>query len=128
MPCRALSAQLVPVVCLLLACNGGAIRGDGVNIEITPGLTPEYRWATGPGFSLGVARLTAPATVVWGIADPKAGLTPPILHGVTPRDVDTVSQLELRLTAGVRYRVTVALADGRTGSRDFTAMATASTP
>jgi hypothetical protein len=39
-----------------------------------------------------------------------------------------VSELELELTAGVRYRVTVALADGRTGSREFTPTATASNP
>jgi hypothetical protein len=111
---------------MLLACN---TAGTGaVAIEIGAGLTPEYQWAAGPGFSLGVARLTAPATVVWGIADPKARLSAPIRHGATPRDADLVSELELELTAGVRYRVTVALADGRTGSREFTPTATASNP
>lgn len=121
MPRLPIPDRLPPILCLVLACTGARGGDGGLAIRISGGLTPEYHWVAGPGFSLGVVRVSAPASVVWGVADPGARLTPPIRHGATPRDTREVSAVESRLTAGVRYRVTITLADGRTDSREFTA-------
>ena len=92
-----------------------------VTVLATGGTAPIYSW-TGPlAVSLDVARTTAPSVSVWGVTSPiKRDIAPGVQHGVVPQGANETASAERALTAGIRYRVTVALADGTAGSVDFT--------
>jgi hypothetical protein len=72
--------------------------------------------------SINVARASAPSVAVWGISSQiNRNIPSGAQHGVVapPGAVETVST-ERTLTVGIKYRVTVALVDGTSGSVDFT--------
>ena len=97
--------------------NGG---GD-FTVTVGSGTSPQYSWSAGDAFSVSVVRTGAPTTIVWGIATPgQSNIASPATHGVTPIGAIPTAQTEIALTAGVEYRVSVSLLDGKTGYTDFT--------
>ena len=108
------------------ACSGGGTGSTGVDggtvvVSASTGTTPIYSW-TGPlAVSITVARASAPSVAVWGISCPiNRDIPSGSKHGVVPSDATPTATAEPVLTVGVKYRVTVALVDGTSGSVDFT--------
>lgn len=108
------------------ACTGGNgmtpdTGGGTVVVSASAGTTPVYRW-TGPvAVSINVARASAPSVAVWGISSPiDRDIASGTQHGVVPAGASETATAERVLTAGVKYRTTVALVDGTSGSIDFT--------
>jgi hypothetical protein len=89
------------------------------DVVVTGGVRPTYSWGSGRAFSITVARTTAPASIVWGVADPDHALDPPIVHGRVPDGTVESAATERVLSSGTEYLVTVTLADGRTGWKEF---------
>jgi hypothetical protein len=68
-----------------------------------------------------VVRASAPSTAVWGISSPiNRDIASGARHGVVPPDATETATAERVLTVGVKYRVTITLVDGTSGSVDFT--------
>lgn len=95
--------------------------GDSVIVVASSGTAPMYSW-TGPfAVSINVARASAPSVAVWGISSPiNRNIASGAQQGVVPAGATETATTERVLTAGVQYRVTVALIDGTSGSVDFT--------
>jgi hypothetical protein len=117
-------ALLVSIVAT--ACGGSKgtapdTGGGTVVVSASTGTTPTYNW-TGPlAVSINVARASAPTVVVWGIASPiNRDIASGAQHGVVPSGATETATAERVLTVGVKYRTTVALVDGTSGSVDFT--------
>jgi hypothetical protein len=115
----ALSVVLAAFALVVVAgCSepSGASTGSGggsVVVVASTGTTPIYSW-TGPlAVSLNVVRTSAPSVAIWGISSP-------LQQGVVPPGATETASIERTLSTGVQYRVTVALADGTSGSVDFT--------
>ena len=80
---------------------------------------PRYHWAIPGAYSIRVAPAEAPATLVWGVTDTTGRLAAPVIHGTLPTGAVSVVQPATGLRPDTRYRVTVTLADGRTGLQHF---------
>jgi hypothetical protein len=105
------------------ASSGGPTDpgGDAVVVDASAGTTPTYTWAGPAAVSINVARASAPSVAVWGITSPiNRNIASGAVHGVVPAGASETAAAERTLTAGIRYRVTVMLADGTSGSVDFT--------
>lgn len=111
---------------LLTACTDDLLSGPGnlggdFDIGAGSGTQPAYSWSAGPAFTVVVVRTADPTVVVWRIADPdNSDIRSPVTHGVVPGGALETSVRERTLTRGVNYRVTITLADGRSGYREFT--------
>jgi hypothetical protein len=117
---------------LLLSCdkksatepeeNNNHINGDFA-VAIGTGTNPQYSWKAGNTFSLSIMRTSAPTTIVWGIATPgQSNIASPFTHGTVPVGAvpTAIGTPENTLTAGVQYRISVTLLDGKTGWTEFT--------
>lgn len=120
-------APAIALALLLVAgCSSDATspgeQGDGsaFDIAISGGVTPTYTWPGGTAHSVSVVRVSAPTTIVWGVAHPQQALPSPVTHGVVSRGALPTMTTEARLTAGVRYRVSITRQDTRTGWKEFT--------
>lgn len=95
--------------------------GDNVVVTASTGTTPIYSWTGPPAVSLNVVRTSAPSVAIWGISSPlQRNIASGAQQGVVPPGATETASLERTLSTGVQYRVTVALADGTSGSVDFT--------
>ena len=109
----------------LIGCGGddgptapNAQNGDFA-VTVSSGTTPQYSWSGGGAFSVSVVRTAAPGTIVWGVADPiNKNLPSPVTHGNRGAGVESATT-EKVLTAGVEYRVSVTMANGKTGWKSF---------
>ena len=119
-------------VCLLLltitvaACDfdlgifGGGEPPSLTNLEVGPGLTPEYSWEGATIYSLRVRRLNestgAFETLVWELEAITATAgeywESPIVHGEPPDNAMEVVRVEPVLTAGARYEVSIVAPGG----------------
>lgn len=110
----------------ITACSAGSggitdPGGDNVVVLASTGTTPNYSWSGPLAVSINVARASAPSAAVWGISSPiNRNIASGAQHGVVPSGTTETATAERVLTSGVRYRVTVALIDGTSGSVDFT--------
>jgi hypothetical protein len=95
--------------------------GNTVTVFASAGTTPTYTWSGPTAVSIDVARASAPSVGVWGISSPlNRDIASGAMHGVKPSDASETATTERVLTAGIKYRVTIALVDGTSGSVDFT--------
>ena len=117
----ALLALAAFTACAPRESGGTDPGGDSVIVDASSGTTPMYSW-TGPfAVSINVARASAPSVAVWGISSPiNRNIASGAQQGVVPAGATETASTERVLTAGVEYRVTVALIDGTSGSVDFT--------
>ena len=118
---------LLAVALVLSACGGdtsgpsnGNNDGSAFDITISSGTKPTYTWAGGTGFSVSVVRVSAPGTIVWGIATPAKTIPSPVTNGVVPTGALETSAAEKTLTAGVKYRVAITRNDDKVGFKEFT--------
>jgi hypothetical protein len=89
------------------------------DITIGSGTKPTYTWPGGSAFSVSVTRVSAPGTIVWGIAT--GTISSPVTHGTTPQGSIASATTETTLTAGIKYRVSITRsADQKTGYKEFT--------
>jgi len=116
---------VLSLIAMLAGCGSDSSGPDGgsggseFDIKISGGTKPTYTWAGGPAFSVSVVRTAAPTTIVWGIANPAMTIGSPVTHG-SPSGAAVTANTEPTLTAGVRYRVAITLADTKTGWKEFT--------
>ncbi len=120
---RVLCLVVLPAL-LLTACTDlmDALNGSGGDFSITVGgsMQPNYTWTTGAAFSVDVVRTSNETVVVWRVADPNnQNIQSPVTQGVVPSGALETASAERVLTAGVQYRVTIHLADGRSAYQDF---------
>ena len=47
--------------------------GSAFDVAITGGTAPTYTWPGGTAHSVSVVRVSAPGTIVWGVANPVPG-------------------------------------------------------
>lgn len=94
--------------------------GSAFDVTVSGGVTPTYGWPGGTAHSVSVVRVSAPGTIVWGVAHLQQALPSPVTHGTVPTGALPTMTSESRLTAGVRYRVSVTRQDTRTGWTEFT--------
>lgn len=95
-----------------------------LGVTVRDGAPPEYAWDGPAAFSVQVAPAEAPTVLLWGLADSSHGLRSPIRHGDTPPGATAVVAHPVPLRSGTAYLVTITLADGRTGHRQFTLAST----
>lgn len=116
---------LVAAAVLLSGCgstspSNSSNDGSQFDITISAGTRPTYTWSGGLGFSVSVVRVSAPGTIVWGIANTSQTIASPVTHGTVPSGSIASATTELTLTAGVAYRVSITRADTKTGFKEFT--------
>ena len=95
-----------------------------ITVMAGTGLTPTYTWTGGDLFSVTVARTSAPAVPVWGVAATPAAdnLASGVTHGTVPGGAIQTFSTETTLTAGIQYTVSVSRTDPvAVGFTDFTA-------
>ncbi len=107
------------------ACGGDSTGPSGANgdfeVTVGSGTKPVYAWNGGTAFSVSVVRITAPGTIVWGIANTAMSIASPVTHGTVSGSGTVASaNVEPTLTAGVRYRVSITRQDQKTGFTEFT--------
>jgi hypothetical protein len=108
-----------------LACtddvlDGGNDSGGDFAITVGAGAQPTYSWGAGPAFSVDVVRSSNQTVVVWRIANPNTrNIASPVRHGTVPSGAFETIAIERVLTAGIRYRVTITLSDGRAAFQEF---------
>ena len=119
----ALTALLV----LFAACGGDSTgpsnsdnTGSAFDVTISSGTKPTYTWSGGNAQSVSVVRVSAPGTIVWGIANLSLNITSPVTHGTVQAGSLATANVEPTLTAGVKYRVAVTRADMKSGFKEFT--------
>lgn len=97
-------------------------NNDGSQFDVTigSGTRPTYSWAGGTAFSVSIVRVSAPGTIVWGIATPAMTIPSPVNHGTIPVGALQSANTEPTLAAGVRYRVSITRNDQKTGFKEFT--------
>jgi hypothetical protein len=115
---------------MLISCGDDSTSPDGggggggltLAVSVSSGTKPTYTWpGGGAAHSVSVMRVSAPTTIVWGIAAPMSqAITSPVVHGTIPAGALPSANTEPTLTAGVAYRVSVTLGTGQTGFKDFT--------
>jgi hypothetical protein len=115
----------VLIACAVAGCGGdstGPEGGDGsaFDISVGSGRNPTYTWSGGTAFSVSVVRVSAPGTIVWGVANPAMTIPSPVTHGVTPGGAVVSANTEGTLTTGVKYRVSITRQDQKTGFKEFT--------
>ena len=94
---------------------------DAIAVTASTGIAPAYAWTGTTAVTVNVVRTSAPTTAVWGVASMVSRSIPSgSQHGVVPPGATETAWAERALTKGVTYRVTVSLADGKTGFVDFT--------
>ncbi len=108
------------VLSAALACTAPPRVADGFAVAVRDHYPPEYAWDGPAAFSIQVAPAAAPTQLLWGLADSTHVLRSPLHHGVTPHGATAVVPRPATLRPGTTYLVTVTLADGRTGRRQFT--------
>jgi hypothetical protein len=115
-------------LCVLVAaagCTDELMNGDNgsggeFSIAVSGGTQPTYTWFEGPALSVDVVRTSNQTVVVWRVADPtNRNISSPVRQGVVPAGALETASLERILTAGIQYRVTVRLANGRSAFQDF---------
>lgn len=118
---------LVAALAVTSACGSDSSTGNSNNdesqfdITIGAGRNPTYSWSGGLAFSVSVVRVSAPGTIVWGIANTSQTIASPVTHGTNPGGGSLVTQsTEPTLTSGVAYRVAITRADQKTGFKEFT--------
>ena len=95
--------------------------GSQFDITIGSGTKPTYTWSGGTAQSVSVVRVSAPGTIVWGVASTSMTIPSPVTHGTTPGGGALVTaSTEATLTAGVAYRVSIARNDSKIGFKEFT--------
>lgn len=123
---RALRVLALSATALLAACSSddatGPAEGGGNDVDITvsSGTAPTYSWAGGTAHSVSVTRVSAPTVIVWGVVHLQQALPSPVVHGVVSNGAIATMTTETRLTAGVRYRVSITRQDTKTGWKEFT--------
>jgi len=102
--------------------SGPGNSGGDFAISVGGGTTPLYSWSAGPAFSIDVVRTSNQTQVVWRITDPTEprNIGSPVRHGTVPAGAIESSALERVLTPGIRYRVTITLANQQSAFQDFT--------
>ena len=119
------SSLVAAAIMMLAGCGsstdpGSSSDGSQFDVAIGSGTKPTYTWSGGLGFSVSVVRVSAPGTIVWGIASPSLmNIASPVTHG-SASGATVTSSTETTLTAGTKYRVSVTRADQKTGFKDFT--------
>jgi hypothetical protein len=100
--------------------NGGDAGGD-FTIQVGSGTQPQYSWP-GPAFSVRVSRASSSTVPVWLVSHPGRSLSAPLRHGNVPSGASQLvdDDAEPTLTAGVRYRVEITLADNSMAFQEFT--------
>jgi hypothetical protein len=89
------------------------------DVVVETHMQPRYSWSATGAYSLRVAPADAPATLVWGVTDTTGRLVSPVVHGKVPAGAVAVVRPATLLQPDTRYRVTITLADGRTGLQHF---------
>ena len=118
--------RLIAAAALVGGCSSDASTepdgqgGSAFDVTISSGVTPTYTWPGGSAHSVSVMRVSAPGTIVWGVANPVQGVGAPVTHGVVAAGALPTMTTEARLTAGVRYRVSITRLDTKTGWKEFT--------
>ena len=118
-------ASILAAVVLFTACGGDGPSnpsndGSAFDITIGAGRNPTYSWQGGTAFSVSVVRVSAPGTIVWGVANPAMTIASPVTHGTTPAGALVSANTEGTLTTGVAYRVSITRNDQKTGFKEFT--------
>lgn len=109
-----------------IACSddlgaGGDNAGGDFNISVSSGAQPQYSWSAGPALSIAVYRASNPTVPVWSVANPtQQNIGSPVQHGTVPAGALVLADDETALSAGVRYRVEIQLANGQDAFREFT--------
>lgn len=95
--------------------------GSQFDITIGTGTKPTYTWTGGTAQNVSVVRVSAPGTIVWGVASTAMTIPSPVTHGTTPGGGALVTaSTEATLTAGTKYRVSVVRNDTKNGFKEFT--------
>ena len=115
-------AATVTVACGPHGSGSTGPGGDTVTVFASTGTTPSYTWSGPTAVTIDVARASSPSVAVWEISSPMSRNIPSgTQHGAPPPPgAQITANTEPVLTAGIKYRVTVALIDGTSGSVDFT--------
>ena len=122
---RLRSHAIIALALFAVACSdssgpsNSSATGD-FDITIGSGTKPTYTWPGGTGFSVSVVRVSAPGTIVWGVANTAMAIPSPVTHGTTPAGAVVSASTEPTLTAGVKYRVSITRNDTKTGFKEFT--------
>jgi hypothetical protein len=119
---RVLSTVLLAFAVAACGDDGTGPDGSGgseFDITISSGTKPTYTWPGGNAFSVSVVRVSAPGTIVWGMANPAMTITSPVTHGTVSGGGLVTASTEPTLTAGVNYRVSITRADQKTGFKSF---------
>jgi hypothetical protein len=117
--------SMVVLALALAACGDDGTGPDGTggsefDITVGGGTKPTYTWSGGNAFSVSVVRVSAPGTIVWGMANPAMTITSPVTHGTVSGGGIVTASTEATLTAGVQYRIAITRADQKTGFKSFT--------
>lgn len=118
--------SILAAAALFTACGSGdgvsnpSNDGSAFDITISGGRNPTYSWSGGTAFSVSVVRVSAPGTIVWGIANPAMTIASPVTQGTVPGGAIASSTAEPTLTTGVAYRVAITRNDQKTGFKEFT--------
>jgi len=107
----------------VLACEDAGLGPNGsggdFTISVGSGLNPTYSWSAGPAFEVSVFRANG-VTPAWVVADPlNEAIQSPVTHGTVPGNATELVDNETTLESGVRYEVTVKLANGDEAFREF---------
>ena len=117
----AIAAALTTLSCTDLPLDTGGGSGGDFDIGVGSGTQPSYSWEGGNAFEVSVVRTANQTLLAWGIANPtNRSITSPVRHGSVPSGSHELADRERTLTRGVRYRVTVKLANGDQAFQDFT--------
>ncbi|HEV8411862.1 MAG TPA: hypothetical protein VGQ30_15260 [Gemmatimonadaceae bacterium] len=128
-PTRRLSTIAVAALAaaMFAACGGSGSGSTGpgggtVVVAASAGTTPNYTWSGPTAITIDVVRASSPSVAVWEISSPMSRNIPSgTQHGAPPpAGAQITANTEPVLTVGIKYRVTVALIDGTSGSVDFT--------
>lgn len=121
---RRISGFVLAAAMLVAGCtdditNGGNGSGGDFAISVGSGTTPLYTWSAGPAFSLAVVRTSNQTNVVWRVTSTAGNMASPVRQGTVPQGALESANSERTLTAGVQYRVSITLPDGRSAFQDF---------
>jgi hypothetical protein len=121
---RRISILVVAAAVFAVGCtdditNGGNGSGGDFAISVGSGTTPLYTWSTGPAFSIAVVRTSNQTNVVWRVTSTAGTMASPVRQGTVPQGALESANSERTLAAGVEYRVTITLPDGRSAFQDF---------
>ncbi len=99
---------------------GGDNAGGDFDVGVSSGTQPQYSWPGGSAVSVTVVRASNQTVFVWAISSPTLrNIASPVRHGAVPAGALLLDNTEPALSAGVRYRVAITLANGQTAFREF---------